>query len=349
MIVKLTGWAGRDEAAVERVRSVIQSHHLEVHALKGVETVVIGVKGIGDKVGTCMEALEGMSEVAQVVRISSPWKFVGKEFYTQPTVIAVNGFRIGADFVVIGGPCSIESEAQMEAVADAIVACGGKFIRGGAFKPRSSAYSFQGLGEEGLKIGREAADKHHLAFVTEVMGVREVEMVARYAHVLQIGARNCQNYDLLREVGKLRQPILLKRGPSVKLEDFLGAAEYIVSGGNTQVVLCVRGIVSFETQTRNSFDLDAVPVLRSLTHLPIIVDPSHAAGRRDVVAEYAYAAAAIGADGVMVETHPYPEKSVSDAKQTLSLAEFAEMMRWLAVYTAITAERRAQVQQTVAV
>jgi len=244
----------------------------------------------------------------------------------------VDDVRIGGDEVIVmAGPCSAETDEQVEATAAAVKRAGAKVLRGGAFKPRSSPYSFQGLGEAGLRMLRAAADRHDLKLVTEVMEVNQIELVERYAHILQVGARNMQNYALLRKLGGVGKPILLKRGPAATIKEFLMAAEYILASGNYQVALCERGIRTFETMTRNTLDLNAVPVLKALTHLPVVVDPSHGIGLRQHVAAMARAGVAAGADGLMVEVHPCPEKALSDGHQSLAIPEFAVLMEQVRV------------------
>ena len=247
-------------------------------------------------------------------------------------MVAVGDVRIGGDEVIVmAGPCSAESEQQVETVAAALAKAGAKLLRGGAFKPRSSPYSFQGLGEEGLKLLRAAADRHNLKLVSEVMEIGQIELVSRYADMLQVGARNMQNFNLLRELGKTRTPILLKRGISAMIEEWLLSAEYILSGGNTDVVLCERGIRTFERYTRNTLDISAVPVVHKLSHLPIIVDPSHGIGLRDKVAPMARAAVAAGADGLIIEVHPDPDHALSDGAQSMFPAQFDRLMAELRI------------------
>ena len=259
-------------------------------------------------------------------------KLVSKE-YRDKTVVDVAGVRFGEEFVVIAGPCAVESREQLMATAEFVKRHGARMLRGGAFKPRTSPYSFQGLGVEGLKILREAADKYGIPVVTEVMDTRDVQLVSRYADMLQIGARNMHNYALLREVGRSGKPVLLKRGFGATIEEWLLAAEYIMLEGNDRIVLCERGIRTFERLSRVNLDITAVPIVKELSHLPIIVDPSHAAGRRSLVKPLAKAAVAVGADGLMIEVHPEPDKALSDGPQSLSFSEFEDLMgelrRWI--------------------
>src|SRR5574340_1617107 len=273
-----------------------------------------------------------MPGVADAIRVSQPFNLVSREVKEEDTVIDVGGVPLGGPtLAVMAGPCSVESRGQLLEAAHAVKASGARFLRGGAFKPRTSPYEFQGLGEEGLKLLAAAREETGLKVVTEVMDVEHLAMVADYADVLQIGARNMQSYSLLRQLGRVRRPILLKRGPSATIKEWLMAAEYVVSEGNYQVALCERGIRTFETMTRNTLDLNAVPILKALTHLPVIVDPSHGIGLRAHVPAMARAAVAAGADGLIVEVHPRPEKALSDGQQSLTPAEFDELMRQVRV------------------
>ena len=273
-----------------------------------------------------------MDGVHEVLRITEPYKLASRTFKPEPTVVSIGDVRVGGDEVlVIAGPCSAESEEQVEAAAAVLAKAGAKMLRGGAFKPRSSPYSFQGLGEAGLKLLRAAADRHSLKLVSEVMDISQIELVARYADMLQVGARNMQNFTLLRELGRSRTPVLLKRGISATIEEWLLSAEYLLSGGNTDVVLCERGIRTFETHTRNTLDISAVPVIHKLSHLPIIVDPSHGIGLRDKVAPMARAAVAAGADGLIIEVHPDPDRALSDGAQSLFPTQFENLMAELRI------------------
>ncbi|MGA7415314.1 MAG: 3-deoxy-7-phosphoheptulonate synthase [Bryobacteraceae bacterium] len=319
----------------------IQDFGYKVHSIEGEERVVIGVVGVGD-VTACLESLEAMPQVEKAVRISAPYKFVSREFRGARSVFRVNGVDIGGDgFVVMAGPCSVESEKQILQTAEAVRAAGAKFLRGGAFKPRTSPYDFQGMAEEGLKLLRKAKDETGLGIITEVMSDRDVDLVAEYADILQIGARNMQNFALLKTLGKAGRPVMLKRGLSSTIKELLMSAEYVVAHGNPQVILCERGIRTFETATRNTCDITAVPVLNELSHLPVILDPSHATGKRSLVPALCRAGVAIGADGLIVECHPQPEKAVSDGAQSLTLDQFAAMMRSLEPYVALWKESRA--------
>ena len=273
--------------------------------------------------------------------ISTPYKFVSREFRRQPTQITINGFTIGgSEFIVMAGPCSVESEAQILITAEAVAAAGAVILRGGAFKPRTSPYDFQGLGKEGLRLLDNARRITGLAIITEVMSEYDANLVAEYADVVQIGARNMQNYALLKAVGRCGRPVLLKRGMSSTIKELLLAAEYIVVHGNESVILCERGIRTFETSTRNTCDITAIPVLRELTHLPVVLDPSHAVGKASLVPALARAAVAIGADGLLVEVHPCPERALSDGPQSLTLQDFACMMRDLDPYIGLWKEQR---------
>jgi 3-deoxy-7-phosphoheptulonate synthase len=276
-----------------------------------------------------IEMLEGVHEV---VRISSPFKLASKTFKPEGTVVTVGDVRIGGDEVIVmAGPCSAENEQQVHTTAAAVRRAGAKILRGGAFKPRSSPYSFQGLGEEGLRLLRDAANAENLALVSEVMDVSQIGLIDRYCDIFQVGARNMQNYTLLRELGHARKPVLLKRGISATIEEWLLSAEYVLSGGNNDVILCERGIRTFETATRNTFDISAIPVVKKLSHLPIVADPSHGAGRRDMVAPMARAAVAAGADGLIIEVHSDPDHALSDGAQSMFPAQFDRLMAELRI------------------
>jgi len=269
--------------------------------------------------------LDGVKECHRIV---SPYKLASRHFQPQGTIVRVDNLEIGGPRVVVmAGPCSVESEEQIEACARIVADAGAQVLRGGAFKPRSSPYSFQGMGEEGLKLMRLAADRHGLLIVSEVMDAVQIPLLSAYSDILQLGARNMQNFNLLRELGKVRKPVLLKRGIAATIEELLLAAEYIMSGGNYDVILCERGIRTFETATRNTMDVSAIPVVKKLSHLPIVGDPSHGTGRRDMVLPMARAAVAAGADGLIVEVHPDPDRALSDGAQTLTPQQFAEMMQ----------------------
>ncbi|MFB3777324.1 MAG: 3-deoxy-7-phosphoheptulonate synthase [Bryobacteraceae bacterium] len=338
MIISMGPHATREQ--IEQVCERIREFGYKVHSIQGEERVVIGAVGIGD-VTACLDQLEAMPGVESAVRISAPYKFVSREFRSERTKVKVNGTVIGgSEFVVMAGPCSVESEAQIMRAAEAVARAGARLLRGGAYKPRTSPYEFQGLEVEGLRLLRKAKEATGLSIVTEVMGDAEVELVAEYADVLQIGARNMQNISLLKALGRTSRPILLKRGMSSTIRELLMSAEYIVAHGNPSVILCERGIRTFEPATRNTCDISAVAVLNELTHLPVVVDPSHAAGRRSLVPPLARAAVAVGADGLLVEVHPWPEKAFSDGVQSLTIPEFEAMMRSLDPYLAIWKESR---------
>jgi 3-deoxy-7-phosphoheptulonate synthase len=310
------------EAVVERIRGL----GLTPHPIPGAQRVAIGVTG--NKGGIDTGQFEIMPGVADAIRVSQPFKLVSREVKEEDTVIDVGGVPLGGNaLAVMAGPCSVESREQILEVAHAVKAAGARFLRGGAFKPRTSPYEFQGLAEEGLKLLALAREQTGLKIVTEVMDAETLPMVSDYADVLQIGARNMQNFSLIRRLGTLRKPILLKRGPSATIKEWLMAAEYVVAGGNYQVALCERGIRTFETMTRNTLDLNAVPVLKALTHLPVIVDPSHGIGLRAHVAAMARAGIAAGADGIIVEVHPRPDRALSDGQQSLTPREFEDLMR----------------------
>ncbi len=330
MIISMRLHARQEE--IDHVCERIREYGYKVHSIQGEERVVIGAVGIGD-VTACLESLEALPYVEKAVRISAPYKFVSREFHPGRTQIRVNSIEIGGDeFVVMAGPCSVESEKQIMATAEGVAAAGARLLRGGAFKPRTSPYDFQGMEEEGLKLLRKAREATGLAIITEVMSDRDVDLVAEYADILQIGARNMQNFALLKTLGKCGRPVLLKRGMSSTLKELLMSAEYVTAHGNPNVVLCERGIRTFETHTRNTCDIVSVAALNELTHLPVILDPSHATGRRTLVTPLCRAAAAIGADGLLVEVHPCPEKAVSDGAQSLNLEQFRTMMVELRPY-----------------
>jgi 3-deoxy-7-phosphoheptulonate synthase len=320
------------KAEIEQVCERIRDFGYKIHAIEGEERVVIGAVGVGD-VTACLESVEAMPQVEKAVRISAPYKFVSKEYRAERTRIRVNGCEIGGDdFIVMAGPCSVESEKQIMQAAEGVAAAGAKMLRGGAFKPRTSPYDFQGLETEGLKLLAQARRGTGLGIITEVMSDRDVGLVAEYADVLQIGARNMQNFALLKALGKCSRPVLLKRGMSSTLKELLMSAEYVVAHGNPNIILCERGIRTFETETRNTCDITAVAALNELTHLPVVVDPSHATGRRSLVPALSRAAIAIGADGLLVEVHPAPEKAISDGAQSLDLSQFRKMMQELRPY-----------------
>src|SRR5258707_4982064 len=344
MIISMRPHATREE--IDHVRERIAEFGYRVHSIEGEERVVIGVVGVGD-VTTCLESLEATPGVERAMRISAPYKFVSREFKKEHSAIKINGIEVGGDeFIVMAGPCSVESERQIMETAEGVAPAGARMLRGGAFKPRTSPYDFQGLELEGLKLLDKARRQTGLGIITEVMSDRDVEMVAEYADILQIGARNMQNFSLLKTLGKCGRPILLKRGLSSTIKELLMSAEYIVAHGNPDVMLCERGIRTFETATRNTCDIVTVAVLNQLTHLPVILDPSHATGKRSLVPPLARAAVAIGADGLIVEVHPQPEKAISDGAQSLNPTQWANMMQDLQPYIALW--KQARVREPVA-
>jgi len=316
-------------ASEEQVQKVIESlveEGYDVHRSSGVDFTVLGAVGVPHKPGD-PRLIEVLPGVREVVRISEPYKLAGRTFKAEDTVVDLGGVKVGAaEVIAMAGPCSIESAEQTSEVAKAVAASGARVLRGGAFKPRTSPYSFQGKGEEGLKWMRAAADQYGMAVVSEVMDARQIEMMMRYVDCLQVGARNMQNFDLLKELGRVRKPVLLKRGLSATYEEWLLSAEYILAGGNGQVILCERGIRTFETYTRNTLDIAAIPVIKKRSHLPIVVDPSHGTGRREKVIPMARAAVAAGADGLIIEVHNNPEKALSDGPQSLYPEQFDRLM-----------------------
>jgi 3-deoxy-7-phosphoheptulonate synthase len=316
---------GATEAQTETVINRLVEMGFTVHRSTGVRHTVLG--GVGPLDDFDPEAFEVMEGVKECHRIVSPYKLASRYFRPSGTVLKIGSIEIGgARIISMAGPCSIETENQIEKCAEIVSAAGAQIIRGGAFKPRSSPYSFQGLGEQGLRILRAAADRHGLLVISEVMDQVQIPLLTTYSDILQVGARNMQNFNLLRELGNIRKPVLLKRGIAATIEELLLSAEYIMSGGNYEVILCERGIRTFETSTRNTMDISAMPVLKRLTHLPVIADPSHGTGKRDYVLPMARAAIAAGADGLLVEVHPDPDHALSDGAQTLHPDQFREMM-----------------------
>jgi 3-deoxy-7-phosphoheptulonate synthase len=330
---------------IAAVRKAVEEFGYKVHSIEGQQRVVIAVVGVGD-VTLCMESVEAMPQVEKVVRISAPYKFVSREFRRERSRIRVLAAGKecaeigGAEFVVMAGPCSVESERQILTAAEGVAKAGARLLRGGAFKPRTSPYDFQGMEEEGLRLLAKAREASGLAIITEVMTDRDVSLVAQYADVMQVGARNMQNFVLLKALGRCGRPVLLKRGLSSTLKELLMSAEYIVAHGNPDVILCERGIRTFETATRNTCDIAAIPALNELTHLPVILDPSHATGKRSLVPAVSRAGVAIGADGLLVEAHPQPERAISDGAQSLDLAQLARLMRDLAPYIELWRQSR---------
>jgi 3-deoxy-7-phosphoheptulonate synthase len=326
------------DAEVDHVVDLLHEAGAEAHLSRGEVKTIIGV--IGDVETVYNMDLQGLPGVAEVVRVLKPYKLVSRDFQPEDTVVKLpGGVTVGGGaLLACGGPCSIESEEQMMTVARAVKAAGGNALRGGAFKPRSSPYAFQGMGLEGLRLLRAAGEEAGLPVITEVLDVRDAEAVAEHADVLQVGARNMQNFMMLEELGKLRKPVLIKRGLSATIEEVLSAAEYVLKGGNRDVILCERGIRTFETYTRNTLDLAAVAALKSLTHLPVIIDPSHATGRRELVAVMCRAGLVAGADGMIVEVHPDPEHARCDGPQSLTPDAFRDLMESLVPILAITGE-----------
>jgi 3-deoxy-7-phosphoheptulonate synthase len=313
---------------IDHILDRIRDLGFKPHVSQGTARTIIGV--IGDENKLQAQPLQAIPGVEQVLPILKPFKLAGRELHPEDSTIAVGRVRVGGgSLAMIAGPCAVENAAVLDEIAGHVKAAGANLLRGGAFKPRTSPYSFQGLGEEGLKILRDTGAKHGLPVVTEVMDPRQVALVARYADMFQIGARNMQNFDLLKEVGQARKPVLLKRGMSATVKDLLMSAEYILAEGNPDVVLCERGVRSFEDSTRNMLDLSAVPNVKGQSHLPIIVDPSHATGRPDLIPAMACAAVAAGADGVHIEVHSCPEKALSDGPQALLPKKYAEVMAQL--------------------
>ncbi|HRR08554.1 MAG TPA: 3-deoxy-7-phosphoheptulonate synthase [Rhodothermales bacterium] len=320
--------ADAPERQVEEVIGKLNGYGFDVHRSTGVRQTVLGA--IGVKPDFDIRHIKVLEGVSDVYRVTTPYKFASRTWKKENTVIDVDGLSVGGDeLIIMAGPCSIESEEQIEVSAAVVAATGAQVLRGGAYKPRSSPYAFQGLGVPGLKMIREAADRHGLKVITEVMEINQIEIVATYADILQIGARNMQNFSMLRELGKVDKPIFLKRGLSSTFEEWIMSAEYIIANGNPNVMFCERGIRTFETYTRNTLDLSAVPVIKQKSHLPIIVDPSHGVGIRDKVAPLARAGVAVGADGLMIEIHPDPPTAKSDGPQSLYFNQFREMMQEL--------------------
>ena len=321
--------AMQEHAAEEQIQQVIErliGMGFEVHRSTGAQQTVLGA--VGAHPAFDIRDIEVLPGVGEVHRISSPYKLVARSFRPEGTVVKFQrGVSIGGDEVVLmAGPCSVESRDQIFAVAESVARSGAKFLRGGAFKPRSSPYSFQGMGEEALKLMREAADQFGMLVVSEVMEISQIPLMLPYVDMLQVGARNMQNFNLLRELGKVRKPVLLKRGIAATIEELLLSAEYVMAGGNYEVVVCERGIRTFETYTRNTMDISAIPIVKKLSHLPILADPSHGTGRRDKVSPMARAAVAAGADGLLIEVHNCPDKALSDGAQSLYPEQFAKLV-----------------------
>jgi 3-deoxy-7-phosphoheptulonate synthase len=326
MIVVMRVGCSQDE--ISGVTKRIENAGLKTHLSQGVEHTVIGV--LGQVFPELRDAMEMLPGVDQVIPVSKPYKLASREFHPRDTVIELNGVAIGGnEIVVMAGPCAIESEDQLLATAQAVKAAGATVLRGGAFKPRTSPYQFRGLGESGLKILAEVGEKTQMPVITEVMAPNDVDLVAKYVNILQVGARNMQNFILLDEVGRTKKPVLLKRGLSSNIQEWLLAAEYILAQGNEQVILCERGIRTFETYTRNTMDLSAIPIIEKVSHLPIIADPSHATGKWYLVPPLALAAVAAGADGLLIEVHPNPDLALADGPQSLTFDNFRLLMSQL--------------------
>ena len=316
---------GATREQVDNVIRYVEKNNLTAHSIFGVEQTIIGA--VGDSHSISTHIFESLPFVQSVQRISKPYKLASLQFHPEKSVFPLDGFTIGGDEIpIIAGPCSVESRSQVLEVAQAVKEGGANALRGGVFKPRKSPYTFQGLGEEGLEFLAEARELTGLPIVAEVMAVSQMPLMTKYVDMLQIGARNMQNYDLLRAVGETRTPVLIKRGMSATVEDLLMSTEYILAGGNDRVVLCERGIRTFETSTRNTTDINAIPVLKAHTHLPVVLDPSHATGFAEYVSPVSMAGIAAGADGIMVEVHPDPTHALSDGRQSLTPEAFAEMV-----------------------
>lgn len=317
------------EPQIEKVVAYLVEKGMDVHRSTGVTRTVLGVVGARPMDPDLLEMMEGVHEV---LRVTEPYKLASRAFKPDGTVVNIDDVRVGGDEVIVmAGPCSVETEEQIFSSAAAVRRAGAKILRGGAFKPRSSPYSFQGLGEEGLKLLRAAANKEGLKAVSEVMDVSQIDVVGRYSDIYQVGARNMQNFTLLRELGKTRKPVLLKRGIAATIEEWLLSAEYLLAGGNSEVILCERGIRTFESYTRNTLDISAIPVVKKLSHLPIVIDPSHGTGRRDKVAPMARAGVAAGADGLIIEVHCDPDRALSDGAQSMYPAQFDRLMAELRI------------------
>jgi 3-deoxy-7-phosphoheptulonate synthase len=327
---------------VEGVIASIKEAGLNVHLSQGVEATIIGA--IGETHNIPLERFESLDGVDLVQRITQPYKLASRQFHPENTILNIDGFTVGGDEIaVIAGPCAVESRSQILETAQAVKEAGASALRGGVFKPRTSPYAFQGLGEEGLELLAEAREKTGLPIVVEIMSQVQLDVMVKYVDVFQIGARNMQNFNLLRAIGETRTAVLLKRGLSASIEELLMSAEYILAGGNNRVMLCERGIRTFETATRNTTDINAVPVLKNLTHLPVILDPSHSTGHANYVTAVARAAIAAGADGLIVEVHPDPAKAVSDGKQSLKPEKFAEMVKQVGQIAQVMGRRLAVV------
>jgi len=328
---------------VEAVIASVKAAGLNVHLSQGVEATIIGA--IGETHSIPLERFDSLDGVEVVQRITQPYKLASRQFHPEDSIISLDGFNVGGnEIAIIAGPCSVESRSQIIETAIAVKEAGASALRGGVFKPRTSPYAFQGLGEEGLELLAEAREKTGLPIVVEIMSQVQLDVMSKYVDVFQVGARNMQNFNLLRAIGETRTAVLLKRGLSATVEELLMSAEYILAGGNSRVMLCERGIRTFETSTRNTTDINAIPVLKNLTHLPIILDPSHSTGHANYVAAIARAGIAAGADGLIIEVHPDPAKAVSDGKQSLKPEKFAEMVKQVGQIAQIMGRKLATVQ-----
>jgi 3-deoxy-7-phosphoheptulonate synthase len=329
MVIVMDGHATEDQ--IEKVIAALTQKGYDAHRSTGATRTVIGVVG-ASKTPLDPREFEIMPGVHEVVKITEPYKLAGRTFKPEDTVIRLGDVEIGGrEIVMMAGPCAVESEKQLDIIASSVKRYGARILRGGAFKPRTSPYTFQGLGEEGLRYLRRVADRHGLLVVTEVMDTNQVDLVAEHADILQVGARNMQNFNLLKEIGRQRKAVMLKRGLSATIQEWLLSAEYIMAGGNRNVMLCERGIRTFENYTRNTMDISAIPIVKRLSHLPILADPSHGTGLRDKVIPMARAAVAAGADGIMVEVHHEPEAALSDGPQSIYPEQFAELMGQLRI------------------
>jgi 3-deoxy-7-phosphoheptulonate synthase len=339
--------SGATDAQVAHVVERVEALGLKAHLSRGTFRTIIGVIGDEQKIG--VEPLKAIDGVQDVIPVLPPYKLASREAHPQPSIIDVAGVKIGGgNLAMIAGPCAVEDEERMDSIAGHIKAAGANILRGGAYKPRTSPYAFQGLGEEGLKILRDTGDRHGLPVVTEVMDPRCVEVVEEYADMIQIGARNMQNFTLLTEVGRTRKPVLLKRGMSATVEDLLMSAEYILSQGNSAVVLCERGVKGFDKVTRNLYDVASVAVVKGLSHLPIIVDPSHATGKPDLIPPCALAGVAVGADGVHIEVHDCPERAKSDGPQALLPKQYVEVVQQIRKLAELFGKKVSEVPEAVA-
>lgn len=333
---------------IENVIAKIKEEGLAAHLSQGIETTLIGA--IGETHDIPMDVFEVLDGVDMVKRITQPFKLASRQFHPENSVFPIDGFSVGGnEIAIIAGPCSVESRSQILETAQAVREAGANALRGGVFKPRTSPYSFQGLGEEGLEYLAEAREQTGMPIVVEIMSQTQLDLMVKYVDVLQVGARNMQNFNLLRSIGETRKSVLLKRGLSATIEELLMSAEYILAGGNKQVMLCERGIRTFETATRNTTDINAIPVLKNLTHLPVILDPSHATGHAGYVSAIARAAIAAGADGLIIEVHPDPAHAVSDGKQSLKPEKFAEMVKQVKAIAEVMGRKVASVKKPVTV